>query len=43
MTDSAPVAPAGVDTEKPSAARIYDWLLGGTHNWAVESLIMPRC
>ena len=36
MTDSAPVAPAGVDTEKPSAARIYDWLLGGTHNWAVD-------
>jgi hypothetical protein len=34
--DAAPVAPAGVDTEKPSAARIYDWYLGGTHNWAVD-------
>ncbi len=34
--DAAPVAPTGVDTEKPSAARIYDWYLGGTHNWAVD-------
>ena len=36
MTDSAPRAPEGVDTEKPSAARIYDWYLGGTQNWAVD-------
>ncbi|MBE8515946.1 SAM-dependent methyltransferase [Amycolatopsis sp. H6(2020)] len=34
--DTAPTAPAGVDTDKPSAARIYDWYLGGTHNWAVD-------
>ena len=34
--DSAPRAPEGVDTEKPSAARIYDWYLGGTQNWAVD-------
>lgn len=34
--DSAPIAPAGVDTDKPSAARIYDWYLGGTQNWAVD-------
>ncbi|MGW4528991.1 SAM-dependent methyltransferase [Amycolatopsis sp. NPDC004378] len=34
--DTAPVAPAGVDTTKPSAARIYDWYLGGDHNWAVD-------
>jgi O-methyltransferase involved in polyketide biosynthesis len=33
---SAPIAPAGVDTEKPSAARIYDWYLGGDQNWAVD-------
>ncbi|MEV4596463.1 SAM-dependent methyltransferase [Amycolatopsis sp. NPDC049253] len=33
---SAPKAPEGVDTEKPSAARIYDWYLGGTQNWAVD-------
>ncbi|MGA6163533.1 SAM-dependent methyltransferase [Amycolatopsis magusensis] len=35
-TDSAPEAPAGVDTEKPSSARVYDWYLGGTQNWAVD-------
>ncbi|WP_329070963.1 SAM-dependent methyltransferase [Amycolatopsis sp. NBC_01480] len=34
--DSAPRAPEGVDTEKPSAARIYDWFLGGNQNWAVD-------
>jgi O-methyltransferase involved in polyketide biosynthesis len=25
-----------VDTERPSAARIYDWYLGGDQNWAVD-------
>jgi hypothetical protein len=30
------VAPADVDTEKPSSARIYDWYLGGDQNWAVD-------
>jgi O-methyltransferase involved in polyketide biosynthesis len=34
--DSAPAAPHGVDTEKPSAARMYDWYLGGSQNWAVD-------
>ena len=28
--------PIGVDIEKPSAARVYDWYLGGTQNWAVD-------
>lgn len=32
----SPEVPPGVDLEKPSAARIYDWYLGGTHNWAVD-------
>lgn len=32
----APPAPDGVDVDKPSAARIYDWFLGGTHNYAVD-------
>jgi O-methyltransferase involved in polyketide biosynthesis len=36
IDDTAPTAPAGVDTEKPSAARIYDWYLGGDQNWAVD-------
>lgn len=28
--------PDGVDLERPNAARIYDWALGGTANWAVD-------
>lgn len=32
----APKAPAGVDVGKPAAARVYDWLLGGDHNFAVD-------
>ncbi|SFW46947.1 SAM-dependent methyltransferase [Amycolatopsis australiensis] len=36
MSETAPVAPAGVDIEKPSAARVYDWYLGGSHHWAVD-------
>ena len=34
--NTAPIAPAGVDTDKPSAARVYDWYLGGNHHWAVD-------
>jgi O-methyltransferase involved in polyketide biosynthesis len=34
--DTAPDAPDGVDTDKPSAARMYDWYLGGVQNWAVD-------
>ncbi|HZM77901.1 MAG TPA: SAM-dependent methyltransferase [Candidatus Limnocylindrales bacterium] len=29
-------APIGVDIAKPSAARSYDYLLGGSHNFAVD-------
>src|SRR5215475_12145571 len=29
-------APAGIDTERPSAARMYDYYLGGSHNFAVD-------
>jgi O-methyltransferase involved in polyketide biosynthesis len=28
--------PEGVDLERPNAARIYDWFLGGTANWAID-------
>lgn len=28
--------PEGVDLERPNPARIYDWFLGGTHNWAID-------
>lgn len=38
MTDGPERAPKGVDLERPNAARIYDVLLGGTHNWAVDRL-----
>lgn len=33
---SDPVPPPGVDLQRPSVARIYDYLLGGTANWAVD-------
>jgi O-methyltransferase involved in polyketide biosynthesis len=35
MSES-PEAPPGIEVDKPAAARIYDWYLGGTHNWAVD-------
>jgi hypothetical protein len=28
--------PEGVDLERPSVARVYDWYLGGTANWAID-------
>jgi len=31
-----PEAPPGIEVDRPAAARIYDWYLGGTHNWAVD-------
>lgn len=34
--DNAPAPPAGVNIDIPSAARVYDWYLGGTQNWAVD-------
>jgi hypothetical protein len=35
VPESAPV-PAGVDPTTPSPARIYDYVLGGTHNFPVD-------
>jgi hypothetical protein len=35
MADAEQV-PAGVDTSRPSPARMYDYMLGGTHNFAVD-------
>ncbi|MFC0533837.1 SAM-dependent methyltransferase [Phytohabitans kaempferiae] len=29
-------APATIDTDRPSAARMYDYFLGGSHNFAVD-------
>lgn len=31
-----PYPPQGVDLEHPSVARIYDYLLGGEANWAID-------
>jgi hypothetical protein len=31
-----PAAPPGVDLEHPSVARVYDYILGGTANWAID-------
>ena len=31
-----PFPPEGVDLDRPSIARVYDWLLGGTANWAID-------
>jgi hypothetical protein len=36
MTQVRDWVPAGVDTSTPSAARIYDFMLGGGHNFAVD-------
>lgn len=33
---SDPGAPAGVDLTRPNAARIYDYLVGGTANWTID-------
>lgn len=33
---SDPASPPGVDLERPSVARVYDYYLGGTTNWAVD-------
>lgn len=29
-------APEAIDTERPTAARVYDYLLGGSHNFAAD-------
>lgn len=35
-------APQGVDSERPSGARIYDYLLGGGHNFAVNRVAVAH-
>jgi hypothetical protein len=35
-------APEGVDIDHPSAARMYDYLLGGNHNFAVDRKAAER-
>jgi SAM-dependent methyltransferase len=35
-------APEGVDLERPSAARLYDYALGGSHNFAVDRALFRQ-
>jgi S-adenosyl methyltransferase len=35
-------APAGIDLDRPSAARVYDYYLGGFHNFAVDREMARR-
>jgi hypothetical protein len=34
--------PTGVDPNRPSASRIYDYFLGGTHNFAADRAVAER-
>lgn len=36
MSESLPGVPAGIDNTKPSAARAYDYFLGGSSNFAAD-------
>ncbi|WP_309238764.1 SAM-dependent methyltransferase [Actinoplanes aureus] len=39
---TTPDAPATIDPNRPSAARIYDAFLGGTHNFAADRAVAAR-
>jgi SAM-dependent methyltransferase len=34
--------PAGIDVDQPSAARVYDYFLGGAHNFAVDRALAEQ-
>ncbi|KOV80070.1 SAM-dependent methyltransferase [Nocardia sp. NRRL S-836] len=42
MSERVSWVPEGVDTGKPSAARLYDYLLGGGHNFAADRALAER-
>ena len=42
MTESVTWVPHGVDEAMPSSARIYDYLLGGGHNFAADRRIAEK-
>ncbi len=42
MTERPEWVPAGVNVELPSAARVYDFLLGGGHNFAVDRAVAGK-
>lgn len=35
-SDQDPFLPRGVDLDRPSVARVYDYFLGGRSNWAID-------
>src|SRR3954469_11469587 len=39
MADRPAWVPNSINTELPSAARVYDYLLGGGHNFAVDRIV----
>ncbi|MGI5501942.1 SAM-dependent methyltransferase [Lentzea sp. CA-135723] len=42
MAEQVSWVPEGVDTGKPSAARLYDYLLGGGHNFAADRALAEK-
>src|SRR5919197_2688282 len=42
MTGVSSWVPEGLDLDRPSAARIYDYLLGGAHNFAHDRELAER-
>ncbi|MFI0465881.1 SAM-dependent methyltransferase [Saccharopolyspora sp. 5N102] len=42
MTEQATWVPQDVDEEIPSAARLYDYLLGGAHNFAADRALAEK-
>jgi len=42
MSERVSWVPEGVDTGKPSAARLYDYLLGGGHNFAADRALAEK-
>ncbi len=42
MTGPSDVVPAGVDVSRPSAARVYDYFLGGAHNFEVDRALAQQ-
>ena len=39
VSTSAPPVPEGYDISRPSVVQIYDYYLGGTHNFAIEAAL----
>lgn len=37
-SDSDRIPPKGADLDRPSLARVYDYFLGGTANWAIDRI-----